>query len=79
VNLRGEFNIENVVKYDSEEDLKNDTRLTGSLTNHVTKCFAMHMTNSDFINRGAKSLLYTILVNTKLFDQSTIHFWRWQL
>ncbi|KAG2185829.1 hypothetical protein INT43_002266 [Umbelopsis isabellina] len=28
VNLRGEFNVENVVKYDSEEELKDDPRLT---------------------------------------------------
>ncbi|KAI9286428.1 THO complex subunit 1 transcription elongation factor-domain-containing protein [Umbelopsis sp. AD052] len=28
VNLRGEFNVENVVKYDSEEELKNDTKMT---------------------------------------------------
>jgi hypothetical protein len=29
VNLRGEFNVENVVKYDTEEELKDDPRLTG--------------------------------------------------
>ncbi|KAM3589765.1 hypothetical protein VKS41_000618 [Umbelopsis sp. WA50703] len=28
VNLRGEFNVENVVKYDTEEELKDDPRLT---------------------------------------------------
>jgi len=29
VNLRGEFNVENVVKFDSEEELKEDARMTG--------------------------------------------------